>query len=63
MPGTGLGIGDGSVASGGIALLLTGFALVLLMGGLVPPALRSTLRVTAGVRRSPPLIFALDRPG
>ena len=63
IPGTGLGFGDGGVVTGGSALLLTAFALVLLMGGPVPPALRSALRVTAGVRRAPPLILVLDRPG
>ena len=44
-------------------MLFSAFALVLIMGGTVPPALRSRLSVATGIRRSPPLILALDRPG
>jgi hypothetical protein len=59
----GLGIDDGGVATGATALLLSAFALMLMMVGPVPPALRSRLSVATGVRRTPPLILALDRPG
>ena len=51
LPGAGLGLDGGGLATGGTALLLTAFALMLMMGGPVPPALRSRLSVAAGVRR------------
>lgn len=63
LPGAGLGLDDAGLVTGGIALLLTAFALMLMMGGSVPPALRSRVSVAAGVRRLPPLIVVLDRPG
>ena len=63
-PGLGLGTGDGGVATGATALLLlSAFALALMTGGTVPPALRSRLSVATGIRRSPPLILVLERPG
>ena len=64
IPGLGLGTGDGGVATGATALLLlSAFALALMTGGTVPPALRSRLSVATGIRRSPPLILVLERPG
>jgi hypothetical protein len=64
IPGLGLGIDNGGFATGATALLLlSAFALALMMGGTVPPALRSRLSVATGIRRSPPLILVLERPG